>query len=521
MIKNDVKNQRGKCQVVVFPWNTNITNESLSNSQLAASSMKDITKRVLEIGYEKSMADPAGTFEITLPNDRDWKTEIKPGFWLLIYMSNTDDLAVPKNTEEIKPRDLQDQGDKLRCIGYVERVSAKGSVGAEKGEFDTTYTVSGRDYGVIYQETQIWHNTVFFERALLDSATSRLNSRTIKTVDGLLDTMHRLMYSPADFKGLAQNNKSLTKTALQWLMPSKMLESLNVDVSRGTPFLGNIKDLLQFEKTRCSYPVENPLSLLNGRAWDTLKSHSIELFHELFPETGDDGKPHLYFRPIPWRIRQKPIVDRLFVNTSRGLFRNVDRVQIPSIDLIDFDIGEDNHSRYNLFFTTVNSSLYTVQDSIAGVNNNDPNTGFPRIQQASIKRHGLRLMYNEVNTMIQLNTEKIDKKLLEGYNELILEYWNNAVFLESGNLTINGNNGIKIGKVIEIEKDTPYNSEKLFYIEGYKDTFFVQENGTGEWTQSLNVTRGIEKQDLIRGVGSVARRDNEHTEIGDFTEDEN
>lgn len=520
MIKNDVKNLRGKCQVVVFPWDKNITSDNFTNSQLSASSMKDITKKVIEINFDKALTDPAGNFDITLPNDRDWKQEIKPGFWLLIYMSNTDDLAVPNRSENVKPGDLKGQSDKIRCIGYVDRVSAKGTVG-EKGEYDTTYTVSGRDYGVIYQETQIWHNTVFFERALLDAATARLNSNTIKTVDGLLDTMHRLMYSPADFKGLAPNNKSLVNTALQWLFPSKLLESLNVKVKRGAPFVGNIIDFLQFEKSRCSYPVENPLSLLNGRAWDVLKSNSIELFHELFAETGDDGAPHLFFRPIPWRIRQKPIVDRLFLNTSRGLFKNVARVALPSIDIIDFDIGEDNHTRYNLFFTTINTSLYTVQDSIAGVNNNDPRTGFPRIQQSSIKRHGLRLMYNEVNTMIQLNTEKIDQKLLEGYNELMLEYWNNAVFLESGSMTIVGNNNIKIGKVLEIEKDSPYNSEKLFYIEGYKDNFLVHENGVGEWTQSLTITRGIEKQDLIKGVGSVARRDNAHTDIGEFTEDEN
>lgn len=520
MIKNDVKNQRGKCQVVIFPWDNNITSDNFSNSQLSASSMKDITKRVMEIGYEKSLADPAGSFEITLPNDRDWKQEIKPGYWLLIYMSNTDDLSVPSGTEEIKPRDLQGQSDKLRCIGYVERVSAKGNVN-DKGAYDTTYSVTGRDFGVVYQETQIWHNTVFFERNLIDAATARLNSNTIKTVDGLIDTMHRLMFSPADFKGLALSNKSLTKTALQWLMPTKLLQSVNAGFSRGAPFIGNVNNLLQFESTRCTYPVENPLSLLNGRAWDVLKSHSIELFHELFTELGDDGHPHLIFRPIPWRVRQKPIVDRLFINTSRGLFGNVDRVQVPAVDIIDFDIGEDNHTRYNLFFTTVNSSLYSVQDSIAGVNNNDPRTGFPRIQQSSIKRHGLRLMYNEIDAMIQLNTEKIDKKLLEGYNELILEYWNNAVFLESGNMTVNGNNGIKIGKVVEIEKDTPYNSEKLFYIEGYKDTFIVEERGVGEWTQNLSLTRGIEKQDLIRGQGSVARRDNEHTDIGEFTEDEN
>ena len=33
-------------------------------------------------------------------------------------------------------------------------------------------------------------------------------------------------------------------------------------------------------------------------------------------------------------------------------------------------------------------------------------------------------------------------------------------------------------------------------IEGYTDNFLIDENGTGEWTQNVEVTRGIEVSDL-------------------------
>ena len=274
---------------------------------------------------------------------------------------------------------------------------------------------------------------------------------------------------------------------------------------------------MRFIPTKANYPVENPLSQLTGNAWQKLKSLSIEPFHELFPETDEDGHPRLTFRPIPWVLNP--------FNTSIGqllskdiLFGNLPRVEIPAIDIIDFDLGEDNHNRYNLFLTVVASSKWTVQDSIGTLTNTDPRTGFPRIQQNSIRRHGLRMMYNEINSLIQFGQEKVDEALLQSYNNLILEYWNEAVFLESGTLQLLGNNGVKLGKVLKLEKGAPYNSNKLFYIEGYEDHFSIDSEGVGMWTQSVMVTRGIEEQDLLP-TGSVTRRDESYENSGDFTED--
>lgn len=517
-IQNNVKNINSQCQVIIFPWEVDVISDDFTEAQLQSTTEPiDLSKYIREVSFSKNLSEPAGTFQIVLPNDRDWKQVIKKGTWGLIYMSQDGDLAIPKRGESVSLQRLKAQKKKLRGIIYIERVSARGTVGSELGEFDVEYAVTGRDFGVVYSETEIWHNLLEFERNLVDAATTQLNSASIKTVDKLVDVVHRLFYSPSDFLKVDKKSKSLTKVSLQWLLPSALLTSLDVSTGNRPSFFGNIQGLLKFTPSKASYPVENPLSLVTGNAWQKLKSLSIEQFHELFAEVDDDGHPRLIFRPIPWVLDSKnKKLGKLL--TPDLLFKNLPRVEISSVDILDFDLGEDSHNRYNLFFTTVKTSLYSVQDSIASITDKDPRTGFPRIQQNSIKRHGLRMMYNEVNSLIQFGQEKVEESLLQAFNNLMVEYWNNAVFMESGTIELIGNNEIKLGKVIHIEKEAPYNSNKLFYVEGYEDHFITTEEGAGLWTQSVIVTRGIEENDL-RNSGSVSRRDEAYSNSGEFTED--
>lgn len=516
-IQNDVKNINSQCQIVVFPWLNDVISENFSEADLIATKAPlDISKDIRDVAFSKNLAEPAGTFQITLPNNKDWKEIIRPGSWCLIYMSQNGGLAIPKGNAPVSISSLKSQKNKLRGICYIERVAPKGSVGGELGEFDVDFVISGRDFGVVYEETEIWHNLVFFERNLVDAATTFLNSASIKTVDKVVETIHGLFYSPEDFLKKDLKDKSLTKVSLQWLLPSAMLTALDIRLKRNSPFFGNIEGLLKFTPSKASYPVEDPLSLVTGNAWQRIKELSLEQFHELFTETDEEGHPRLVFRPIPW-VLDPSNKDLGKLLTPSILFKNVARVPVSAIDILEFDIGEDNHNRYNLFFTTVKTSLFTVQDGIASMIDTDPRTGFPRIQQNSIRRHGLRLMYNEINSMIQFGQEKVDENLLKAYNHLMFEYWNNAVFYESGTMDIIGNNDIKLGKVLQVGKDAPYNANKLFYIEGYEDRFVVDDNGVGLWTQSLILTRGIDESDLRDG--RVESRDTRYDDAGEFTED--
>ncbi len=513
-----------ECQIVVFNWKYESDLENLTLSQLSESTAHDVSNYIKDVSFSKQLSSPAGSFQITLENDRDWKQYIKKGSWVLIYMSNTGGLRIPNPGENTITLDTNLKGDninivsltnqksKLRCIGYIDTVRVQSTVGEEKGDLDVVYHVMGRDFGIVYEETDIWHNRINFDEMLLKTANANINSAQIKTVDKLLETLHQLMFSPQDLVNKDLQNKSLTSLALQWLLPSSLLAALGVTPNGGVPFFGNIPGLLNFESTVASFPIESPLGDLNGIAWDQLKRYSISSYHELFPELVN-GLPQLYFRPIPWLIGTGAKFPKVAKNITK--FKNLERVELATIDILDFDLGEDNHTRYNLFWSNINSSLVSQQTSDVLLGDRDPKTGFPRIKQNSISRHGLRMMYLETNANLVLG-EKADSDLLRQYNEVTLEYWEDVHNMESGNVDIVGNNDIRLGKVLHFDKEAPYNADKYFYIEGYSDTYTVDEKGSGTWTQNIMITRGIEKADLDAGTKPGKRR-SVYKNAGNFT----
>lgn len=530
-IINEIKNNTPECQVVHFAWDFEGDStgdlENISLGQLAQATPHDISKYITSVSYQKRQEDASGQVEVILANTKDWKDVIKKGSWMLIYMSNDGGLSIPSATDDLKLTSggkgdkvdvskLRQQGKKLRTMAYIDTVRARGMVD-EKGAFDVEFVLSGRDFGVVYEETEIWHNQILFDNNLLQSSAAFLNASEIKTVDELMTTLHKLFYSPSDLIKKPLKNDSLVSIALQWMLPKSMLRALGINLGAKKPYFGNIPGLLNFSPTRASFPVENPLALLSGVAWDRLKAHSIDPYHELFTEISDDGKPQLTFRMIPWKLFRtnskfktiNPTIDR-FADPKNGV------VDIPTVDIVDFDVGEDNHTRFNAYLTTVVTQGVTVQQSLQMIGDNSPVTGFPRLLQNGIRRHGLRLIYREMNALIDLGKEKVDQNLLKEFNEFCVELWARSHEYESGTFNIVGNNGIKLGKCISTDSDAPYNADKLFYIEGYEDEFVIDENGVADWTQNVFVTRGIEKSVLNRAT-NVNRRQTPFTENGEFT----
>jgi hypothetical protein len=59
-------------------------------------------------------------------------------------------------------------------------------------------------------------------------------------------------------------------------------------------------------------------------------------------------------------------------------------------------------------------------------------------------------------------------------------------------------------------------SSKRYYIEGYTDTFIVDEKRCGSWTQNVNLTRGFEEADLKAKEGFL-NRNTTFSGAGEFT----
>lgn len=536
-LKSEVVTVNPQCQIVVFPWKHEIMRQSLSFSDLAQATRIDVSSELLACTYSKNLSSPAGNFAFTLANSRDWKRIIKPGQWCMIYMSNDGDLKIPASKgagtpdQLITPPSLKDQSAKLRCVGYIDRVSVKGSMTPE-GALDVTYEVAGRDFGVIYEETTIWHNMFQFDKEFIEAVSGNLafssKGGVFKTADELIKTIHDLFFAIKRFPSLAKrgpdNEKYVTQVGLQWLLPKELVSELNAKVEFNEPFYGHIKGLLDtVQKTRASTPIENPMSQLGGNAWEKLRAWSVQPFHELFPELDDKGHPRLYFRPIPWKLndRHYPLLKE-YITAFEDLAKT-SAVPVKAIDILDFDLGEDNHARYNHFMCIVNSSLFKAEDNISDLQNPGPSgKKFPYAQTRSVARHGFRPMHVEVNSMIQLGNgkdAKPDPKVLVQYNELLYDMWNNAIFFETGTLEMIGKNGVKLGKVVLFDEDAPYNANKVFYIEGYTDSFVVEPNGARSWTQSLTLTRGTELDAVknFRDPVGVRQLQNEIAKKANFT----
>lgn len=517
-LSNETQDVISQCKVIVYNWTTtNLTLDSGIDSELSKSEALDISSQIISCNFTKTMSNPSGNFTFTLSNSPDygsgdWKDIIKRGSWCVIYMSQDGDLLTTSRVSSPeKNAKKKEEAKKIRCIGFIDRVSVKAEVN-EKGAFDVIYEVSGRDFGVVYEDTSIWHNVFKYERIMLDAfATSKLNITAQVSIDEAVKLIHDLFYNPKSVPGAKVNsNQSLLSTALQWLMPRQMLLDIGLNVDTN-PYWGEL-NIKKFSKTVANMAVEKPTDFLSGNAWETLKRLSVPQFHELFTETDDNGIPNLIFRPIPWAIDKRKYRS---VGKYVSLYKDIPAITMEAIDVISFNVGEDNHSRYNSFLVTVSSTLIGIEDNIAFLEG----SGFPKNVQDSIKRYGFRPMHVTVDSLVR-NAERSDGKsnssILLEYNEMMYDFWGNAIFAESGTLETVGQNSIKVGKAMVFDEKTPYVFGKRYYIEGYTDSYAIDERGAGFWTQSISLTRGFEEDDL-KNISGFKDRNIKFNHEGEFT----
>jgi hypothetical protein len=463
------------------------------------------------------MAGAAGSFSMELTNSpnygsNDWKDIIKRGYWCVIYMSNEGDLSLSQTVSPARPK--LSEAKRIRCIGYIEAVGADGTT-QENRSIDLGFSVSGRDFGIVYEECNIWHNMFQFDKIMLDGiAQTALNVAGNVRINTAIETVHNLFYYPQNIPGAKTNdNKSLLSIGLQWLLPREMLTDIGFrNLTKGT-YWGSLPGILNISPTGAGIAVDKPGDYLSGNSWEQLKRLSIPQFHELFCETSDEGKPQLTFRPIPWGIDQSKYPKNA---QNIPLYKDLQPVvSVPAVDLYNFKVLEDDHARYNSFLVTVSTGLINTEDNIALLLGKD----FPRNNSASIRRHGFRPMHITVDSIVkneELGNGTSDQIQLVEFNEIIYDYWNPAVFGESGSVDKAGTNDVKIGKVMKFKNDIPYLSAKRYYIEGYTDTFTVDSNRVGNWTQSVSVTRGFEEADLKAKKG-FSNRNVSFSAAGEFT----
>lgn len=512
--QQDIRHLNAQCKVVAFPWEKSVVefqNKDLSFGELANATAKDISKYIISCSYSKNLANPSGAFSITLPNSHDWRKVLEPGYWLCIWMSNDGQLSINKKPGEGKYKipDGSPESDNsyLRCIGNIDRVAVNYVIG-ENGEKDIVYEIQGRDFGMIYEEATVWLNMFKGEGKLLQGYNDRLKISSTEGLDVLLSTIHDLFLYPQALPGF-NKTKDLTDIGLQFLLPRNMVKQfLGLDLIKGSdPFFGNIEGVKKFNKSNISFPVTNVLSMVKGNTWSVLKSLSLQQIHELYTELSDDGKPQLVYRMIPWSSNPQNY-DKISENAIRYHdLHQESSVEINSGDIYSFNLGRDNHSRFNHYLATQMSQQVKLENNSELLNKANGVNKFPYIIESSVRRYGFRDQHTEINqTFLIKGTSKrgpnVDVFLIQNVNEFLLDIWQSSHLFDTGSISIIGNKGVRVGKTLKVDRESEYIGGKVFYIEGYVDSFTVEEGGATAWDQQLTLTRGI-KTEAIKSISNI------------------
>jgi len=520
-VTTEIKNLTPQCKIVIYNWDERDPGKDSSEDALSKSSRLDVSSQLLSFSYSKNMNGPSGAFTFTLSNSpgngsQDWKDLIARGSWCLIYLTQDGDLTLNPDVgpplKEVKP---EKEAAKIRCVGFIDRVSVRSEL-SEKGAFDIVYEISGRDFGVVYEDSISWNNIFAFDKILLDSVRgSKLDVLGAVTIDKALGVMHDLLLYPANLPNTDRNSRnSLLSIGLQWLMPYELVSDLGMEVTSET-YWGALPETTDFGTTEATLAISSPTDYLFGGVWQNLKRMSVPELHELFTETSDEGKPRLVFRPIPFGIDNSNYPTQ---SQHAVLYKDLEPVvNIPAVSVYGFDVGEDNHSRYNSFLVTLSTSLINMSDNVSNLKG----SGFPNHQFGSIRRYGFRPMHIVAHSLVRGKSKLdgvSDAVLHREFNHVLQDYWENAIYAESGTARIVGTNEVKIGKAMTFGVGTPYVSDKRYYIEGYTDTFIVEENGARTWDATLFLTRGFEEDDLIANdVSHFSRRKEGFARSGEYT----
>ena len=529
----------------------------------------DVSNHLEEsVQFTKNLSNPSGTFSFNLNNSRDWKDIIKPGMWCLIYMCNDGGMALPKHTDqdlaETTIQELKTYSKYLRGICKIDQIQVNGSVDEGLGAFNASFFVSGRDFGIIYEDTDMWVEGYQQERLINKAITQYLSWGLKLGISGLLYQVHDLVYAPhkivsqlsqktfQDARGNTFRN-AINRAGLQWLLPKALVDILELKRAtdpgtQPTNYWGDF-EVTKFYTTVGKVPFTSWLGFLEGSPWEKLKEISIPYVHELFTELVD-GKPKLVFRPVPWALNArdpefselKPLSNKYILQRIKGQknlevqFKyqeeqapfyyldlvNKDSLYISPEQVRNFSVGENEQNRYNHFLAIPKQQVFSentapfralieVSKRYGKFKGDDI---WPRLNRESIARNGFKKLhlFFKMNLIpkgkfldIGDETSARAGRHILAYNAYLKNIWENAIFSETGTCDVVGRNDTRVGKAAIFNDEigskhfTPYLSGKMFYVEGYTDTFTIGDQpGANEWNQTLVLTRGFDTTKLDR-----------------------
>lgn len=436
---------------------------------------------LLSVSTSKSMSAPAGTFTIRLKPLRD-------ASGLTLY-------------DRLKPMDMviirmsADAGEEPRIImrGLIDTVRISTDVqGNQVQEF---INITGRDFGKLF----LIHRAYYFKALENINGFFAIGQYGVKEVAFLsLENILREIFTK-----IFQLSSDLKYTNGQSI--SNLVELL---IAPTAGFIGDDNGLGLFAGAM-------PLQTQEGTIWSLMQMYSNPPFSELFVRDDDDNA-RLIVRSALLKDFDGKFTHTFSEDERDNLFKiDIDGVRISERDIIMRDIGRSDAEVKSLFFTVGKSFILSGVEfkgaTVAGQSffptglrqegavptaaRENPFLAQLASDLAGVDIYGIRPFEIETNYLAfdrGAKRETFFDSITDGVtvgkelNKVLVGNYKHNVYLESGTITIIGNNRPRIGYYLKVEDKIVPDGEFEFYIEGVSHKF----TAFGNWTTTLQVTRG-------------------------------
>jgi hypothetical protein len=517
------------------------------------------TSSVISISTSKSKSSPAGNFEVRLAPRFNWVTRITPGSWCAILMSQTKLPTMSNENVGVA------QPNSFKMLGRIDSVRGVVEVNQETGARNTSFVVTGQDWGsvfetILYIDQGVAENVLkgdgiaqMYSVLGLNYFESFADAKDLPNPSQLVDDMISLWGLGA---GTAISNgetiinetnkligsKLLLSTRTQYQLPEEVARFMKQGKQVGsTPISGSTavgwnelikrqhgvlpsfddpkKTGFNYNKVKDSFGFPNPSQLIGQHTlWQLLNDVSNPTLYELVSDIRwDDDKPSftLYHRVKPFinrenflKIYASPLVGETDASAASStikelvsLFKNVRRIEIPLIDVVNINFGTNWRDKVNFVEVRANTQLLP---EVAGL---QAKLSGQTLDRKAYERDGFKPFFaTSAFVPIEGNAQlAIDK--LSHWKLLLREWYFNTHMMLNGAVTFIGQeNYIQVGDNIMIDSavlgDTLFNAAQgliagktvyfLAHVENIAHHFAVNaETGARTFYTTVQFVRGI------------------------------
>lgn len=424
----ELKSSTPRIKVLLFPFSFT-RKEIVSPFNVMMVNEIDATEAVVTTNYSKSKSNPSGTFQIVLKPTRKWDVTVKPGSWVMIYISQYK---------------IDTSGTKgLKCLGIIDRVARNFSIDQD-GVKSINYTIDGRDFGKVFERNKMYFDPFIPKESQVYNTINEEGIKITGDPSHFVKSYINLFLGDGSYSsgGISIPGKSERRDMMR--MPPAIAKKFGVGAAK------NFADVLQIvvggvdglEPEGYSWYIA-PTRIIENNLWDLIVNVANTAVNEVYltlkySKEYNQPMPTLVLRKLPYRkdyytkLRSYKWDGSYIVSEDLG-FSDHERVTWMNMESMNRNV-----TGYKALTELCNDSK--VFDLYFGYLDNL----FPYVNHAGIVRYGymphvVKTEFNHTNNAEDKGSvDSNDIELSKRWFKELKEIWSNKHRFRSGTIVFKG-----------------------------------------------------------------------------------